>query len=313
MTTGDANRIPVAEVEVTDALVAALLTSQHPDLARLDLRAAAHGWDNVIYRLGDALSIRLPRRAAGAVLVEHEQRWLPELAPRLPLPIPTPLRVGVPEFGYPWRWSVTPWFDGDVAADVELADPTREARRLGGFMAALHDVAPADAPSNPARDGFVGDRRDRFEAARAQVSKVLDELAPSGADRAGERWAELVTTDPFDGPPTWVAGDVHAANVIIADGEICAVIDFGDLCAGDPAVDLAVAWMLFDASDRNVFRDAASRGRVPVDQAMWRRAEAWAWYFAVMYLANSADDPRLERMGRSLASVLLRTSSDGLD
>ena len=313
MSNGGANRIPPAEVEITDALVAALLTSQHPDLAHLDLRAVAHGWDNVIYRLGGELSIRLPRRAAGAVLVEHEQRWLPGLAPRLPLPIPTPLRVGVPEFGYPWRWSVTPWFDGDVAADVELADPTREAGRLGRFMSALHQAAPADAPANPARDGFVGDRGDRFESARAQASETLDELAPSGTERAGGRWAELVTTDAFDGPPMWVAGDVHAANLIVDRGEIRAVIDFGDLCAGDPAVDLAVAWMLFEQSDRGVFRDAASRGGTRVDRSMWRRAEAWAWYFAVMYLANSADDPRLERMGRSLASVLLRPSSDGID
>lgn len=297
--------VPEAEVDVTDDLVVALLTSQHPDLVGLDVRLVASGWDNVVYRLGDELSVRLPRRAAAAALIEHEQRWLPELAPRLPIPVPAPVRIGVAGSGYPWSWSITPWFDGVVAADTELADPTREARRLGAFMSALHVVAPSDAPANPFRDGFVGDRRDRFEEAVARVTSVLDGLAPSGARVAAERWDELVAAPPFTGSKTWVAGDVHTANIVVADGAIRAVIDFGDLCAGDPAVDLAVAWMLFTAADRTIFRQAASQGPVPVDDAMWQRAEAWAWYFAVVYLANSADDPRLQRMGSGLAIALL--------
>lgn len=297
--------IPAAEVDVTVDLVRRLLASQHPDLAGRDLRLAASGWDNVMLRLGDDLAVRLPRRAAGAVLIEHEQRWLPELAPLLPIPVPVPVRVGRPELGFPWAWSVTPWFEGDVAADVPLRDPSREARRLGEFMAALHRPAPPDAPANPLRDVHVGDRTDHVVAAVAQVTDTLDALVPDGAARAMRRWRELTATDRYAGPPSWVAGDVHTGNVIVRDGAITALIDFGDLCAGDPAVDLAVAWMLFRDEHRPVFRDAAGAGQLPVDDAMWARAEAWALVFAVLYVASSSDDERLVGMGSRLFAELL--------
>lgn len=296
--------IPPAEFDVTDALVRELLRSQHPDLAELELRQAARGWDNVLYRLGPDLVVRLPRRAVAAALVEHEQRWLPELAPRLPLPIPAPVRIGRPELGYPWPWSITPWFDGDAAADVSLADPAADAKRLGDFMAALHHAAPHDAPANPARDIFIGDRADRFVDVTGRIAGLLDRLAPDGVRRARARWNELVRARPHPAPTSWVAGDVHTGNLIVVDGALAAVIDFGDLCAGDPAVDLAVGWMLFAPEARDVFRSAASEGEFPVDDDAWHRAEAWAWYFAVLYLANSADDERLARMGRALARTL---------
>ncbi len=221
------------------------------------------------------------------------------------MPIPAPVRVGRAGPGYPWPWSITPWFDGVAAVETTLADPAREARRLGAFMSALHVTSPSDAPSNPFRDGFVGDRSERFREALGRVVGVLDDTVPFGAVLARERWSELTATEPFAGPPAWVSGDVHAANIIVRDGQIVAVVDFGDLCAGDPAVDLAVGWMLFGETDRVVFREAASRGPIPVDDSMWRRAEAWALYFAVVYVANSADDPRISRMGRSLAVALL--------
>lgn len=305
MSDGGSKPTPTAEFDVTVELVDALLRSQHPDLADPDLRVVANGWDNVICRLGADLSVRLPRRELAAALTRHEQRWLPELAPRLPLPIPAPVRVGRPEFGYPWPWSITPWFDGERASDAPLSDPTREARRLGAFMSALHDVAPADAPANPARDTFAGDRPERFDSALVAVAPTLDALLDDGATRARRRWDELVGTERWAGPSLWAAGDVHSANLVVAGGELRAVIDFGDLCSGDPAVDLAIAWMLFDAPDRSVFREASSAGFAPVDGPMWCRAEAWALYFAVMYLANSADAPYLRRMGAALVVAVL--------
>lgn len=305
MSAGSSNPMPPADVDVPVELVEALLRSQHGDIADLSVRVVANGWDNVICRLGDELAVRLPRRVAAATLIEHEQRWLPVLAPRLPLPVPVPLRIGRPEFGFPWSWSIVRWHDGERAVDTSLADPTREARRLGAFMSALHDVAPPDAPANPVRDTFAGNRPERFDAALARVSSVLDGLVVSGSQVARRRWDQLRVTEQWTGPPLWVAGDVHAANLVVADGELRAVIDFGDLCSGDPAVDLAIAWMLFDEPDRAVFRAAASDGYAPVDDLMWRRAEAWALYFAVMFLANSADAPDLERMGRDLAVVVL--------
>ncbi len=141
--------VPAAEIEVTDDLVRRLLAEQHPDLADRPLSLVANGWDNVIFRLGDDLVVRLPRRQLAADLVLHEQRWLPELATRLPLAVPAPLRGGLPTTDYPWHWTIAPWFDGDVAADAALDDAMIEAQRLGAFLAALH----VDAPDGAQDDG----------------------------------------------------------------------------------------------------------------------------------------------------------------
>lgn len=290
--------VPAAEVEVTDDLVHRLLLEQHPDLADRELTRVANGWDNVIFRLdggGTApLTVRVPRRQLGADLVANEHRWLPELATRLPIAIPSPVRRGEPNDEYPWKWSVCPWFDGEVAADADVADSGREAQRLGAFVAALHVPAPSDAPRNVYRCGPVTEPRPRFERALEQLAGLVD------APRIRARWEELVDVADWSGAPVWLHGDLHTANVIVHDGAINAVIDLGDLTAGDPAVDFAIGWMLFGDEDRSSFRTAGG----DVDDATWSRAQAWALHFAVMYLAHSADSPRFERMGRSLLAVL---------
>ena len=299
-------QIPAAEVDVDEDLVRRLLLDQHPDLADRRLTLLANGWDNVVVRIGDDLVARLPRRQMGADLVANEQRWLSEIARRLPIPIPAPVRVGGPGHGYPWAWSICAFFDGEVAADTEISDPEREARRLGEFLAALHVKAPADAPANPFRGHPVGELADRFEA-------NLDTLAGDGrVDRRAvrRRWDELLDVGEWDGPPLWIHGDLHVANMIVRDGEIAAVIDFGDITAADPAVDFAVAWMLFGPAERAVLR-AGAGARWPVDDATWQRAAAWALHFAVLYLMHSADSERFERMGISLLESVLAATDLG--
>lgn len=143
--------MPAAEVSVSVDLVRRLLDEQHPDLADLPVEVLANGWDNLVCRLGEEFLVRLPRRAMAARLVAHEQRWLPELADRLPLPVPAPVRVGTPTAQYPWSWSVVPFFPGHTAARSEPDDPWSAAVTLGGFLDALHAPAPARAPVNPAR------------------------------------------------------------------------------------------------------------------------------------------------------------------
>ena len=291
--------MPAAEVDVTEDLVARLLADQHPDLAGAPLQLVANGWDNTIFRLGDDLCVRLPRRRLAAALVDHEQRWLPALAPVLPIPVPAPVRAGRPGSGYPWSWSVCPWFDGVPAADTTLSDPRREARRLGEFLAALHRVAPPEVPPNSfLRGGPVGALDARF---RSNVGRLGD--AALGT-RLLARWDRVAAVEEWAGPAVWVHGDLHTANVVVAGGEIGAVIDFGDIASGDPAVDLAIGWMLFDAHDRSAFRHAAGAD-LPVDDATWSRAEAWALHFAVLYVLHSADAPRFQRMGRGLVATLL--------
>ena len=152
------NRMPAAEVEVSADLVRRLLADQHADLARLPVAFLANGWDNELYRIGDELVARLPRRALGAQIITHEQRWLPGLALRLPLPIPYPERTGVPACGYPYCWSVVPYLPGVPAAQASSFDPAQAAAAVGGFLGALHVPAPADAPANPFRGVPLADR-----------------------------------------------------------------------------------------------------------------------------------------------------------
>ena len=306
--------MPAAEVDLDEALVRRLLAEQCPDLAGLALAPLAFGWDNAVFRLGDDLVVRLPRRQVAVALLEHEQRWLPELAPTLPLPVPVPLRTGRPstEVGYPWPWSVCRWLDGDVAARRRPDDLAAAARTLGDFVRALHRPAPRVAPANPQRGVPL---RERTSSMRLWLDRLEGHVvdgprapgAPGGpgdgtVDVAGvlARWEDLAATPPWTGAPVWLHGDLHLANVLVHDGRLSAVIDFGDLTAGDPAGDLFVAWQLFGPDLRPVFRDAVG----DVDDDTWRRAEGWALLMAVAYLANAADHPLIADLGRhSLAAL----------
>ncbi len=285
-----AQNMPAAEIDIDDGLVRRLLAEQHPDLAGLPLTLVANGWDNAIFRLGGDLAVRLPRRQLGADLVVNEQRWLPELAARLPIPVPVPLRVGRPSGDYPWNWTVVAWFDGHVAADVALVDPMFEARRLGRFVDALHTPAPADAPVNSFRGQPIDELRPRVVNSIEQLGGSID----AGAVIA--RFDRLTDVADWQGAPVWLHGDLHSANVVVLDGTICAVIDLGDITSGDPAVDLAIGWMLFDDVALGAFRASAGT----VDDATWSRAQAWALHFALLYLLHSADNPRFGRMGAHL-------------
>lgn len=290
--------MPAAEVDVNDDLVAGLLRDQHPDLARLPLRPLAHGWDNVSFRLGDDLVVRLPRRAAAVDLMTNEQRWLGELAPRLPLPIPAPVRIGRPGPTYPWPWSVVPWLAGSSWEASPPTDSGPAARRLGAFLAALHVPAPLDAPHNPLRGVPLAERAERFDAAVGALGGRID------AARCRSTFAGLADAAVWDGAPTWLHGDLHPLNLVVADGELAAVIDFGDVCAGDPATDLAVAWMVLPPADHRAFREAAGARRA-VDDATWQRSRAWAVALAVAFLAGSDDHPVIASIGRrTLAAAL---------
>lgn len=282
---------PVADIRVDADLVRALLGEQYPELAELQLFEVANGWDNAIFRLGDALSVRLPRRRVAAGLIEHEQRWLPALASSLPLPVPVPVACGRASERYPFRWSVCPWFEGGSAFDAPPADLGRAAEELAAFVKALHVPAPADYPINPFRGLHLTERTSRFEASLPQAGarRSLDESAAMAA------WNRALAVPRWDGPPLWLHGDLHPANVLTHAGRLAAVIDFGDITAGDPATDLAIAWMLFDAPSRERFRAA-----VACDDATWVRAVGWATALAVAYVAGSPE-------GSPMVSIGLRT------
>lgn len=288
--------MPAAEIDIDVDLVRRLVASQFPDLADRPVSPLAFGWDNALFRLGDDLVARLPRRQAGVPLVAHEQRWLPELAVGLPLPIPAPVGNGVPGEGYPWPWSVCPFFEGtSVLAHVDaggsLADPAAEARRLGEFLAAFHRPAPDDGPHNPYRGVPLADRDTRVRDDLVRAGDDVEALVGMKSFEAA--WDAALDTPVWPGPPVWVHGDVHSGN-LVTDGErITAVVDLGDLCVGDPASDLVVAWMLFDGDAREVFRSA-----VDVDDDTWQRGRGWGLCIGLSLLASSADNPPYRRMAQ---------------
>ena len=296
------NKMPAAEVEVSADLVRRLLADQHPDLARLPVAFLANGWDNELYRVGDGLVARLPRRALGAQISSNEQRWLPGLAPRLPLHIPYPERTGVPACGYPYSWSVVPYLPGVPAAQAGSFDPAAAAAAVGGFLGALHVPAPADAPANPLRGVPLADRAATFAANLALLGAQVDREAVLRV------WDAALAAPGYDGPPVWLHGDLHPANILVDDGQVSGVIDFGDITAGDPASDLSVAWMLLPpachAGFWSAYQAAGGAGGRAGD-ALRARARGWALNFALVFLAHSEDNPVLREVGRRTLRTVL--------
>ncbi|WP_158372022.1 phosphotransferase [Cellulosimicrobium cellulans] len=394
---------PPAEVDLTTDLVRALLQDQHPDLAALPLRLAAHGWDNATFRLGDDLAVRLPRREAAAHLLEHEQRWLPTLAPLCPVPVPAPVRTGRPSPLFRWSWSVVPWVSGVHVADQPVADRTVWAPELAEALVAVHVPAPAGAPVNPFRGGALAGRaaalKARLDAGHLDVAiaaaagtgadaaggdagtggvdttapggdagtraasttapsgdagtRAADTTAPSGdtdtraaktsttsggagtgrtsagtrptpADTNAARaaagtssararldalWRDALLAPAWPGPLVWLHGDPHPGNLVAAGGHLAGLLDFGDMTAGDPACDLATAWLTFDARGRAAFRaraDAVADARGPLDPGRWRRAAGWALVMASALVTHGDDDPVIAAAGFHAIGELIR-------
>jgi aminoglycoside phosphotransferase (APT) family kinase protein len=252
------------------ALVRRLIASQFPHWAHLPLkRLEPAGSDNVIYRLGEAMSVRLPRGAWAAGQAEKEYRWLPRLAPHLPLAIPAPLALGTPAGDYSWHWSVSRWLEGETATIGGLADPERTAAELAGFVNSLQRIAAVAALAPGPHNDFIGEplaRRDRrTRAAIAAADGTFDSTALMTI------WDAALAAPAWDRPPVWFHGDLHTGNLLTVDGHLSAVLDFGGLGVGDPACDLVIAWTLLPHTARTTFRTA-----LQVDEATWARGRGWA-------------------------------------
>jgi aminoglycoside phosphotransferase (APT) family kinase protein len=296
--------MPAAEVEVPAELVRRLLADQHPDLARLPVGFLANGWDNELYRVGDRLIARLPRRALGAEIIKNEQRWLPLLAPRLPLPIPYPERTGVPACGYPYAWSVVPFLPGVSAAEASF-DPAEAAVAVGRFLGALHVPAPADAPANPFRGVPLAERAGSVAANLALLTGQGQDQDQAERGSVLRAWDEALAAPGYDGPPVWLHGDLHPANILVNGGRVSGVIDFGDITAGDPASDLSVAWMLLPPGRQASFWSAYQAAGGSGDDALRARARGWALNLAIVFLAHSEDNPVLRDVGRRTLRTVL--------
>ncbi|MET8287933.1 aminoglycoside phosphotransferase family protein [Streptomyces sp. NPDC051643] len=259
------------EIEITAELVRDLLRDQHPDLAARPVRLGARGWDNQLWRLGDDLAVRLPWATLSAdALLRKEHAWLPDLAPRLPLPVPVPQRLGEPSDRFPRPWIVTTWVPGEPADRAPVTRAAEAADTLAAFLTALHRPAPAGAPSGRDRGGPPADRAEGFAQQLASATELG--LIPD-PDAVRAVWEDAAAAPEWAGPALWLHGDLHPANVLTADGTFCGVIDFGDLFAGDPAFDLAAAWILLPDGAADRFHGAY---RPAPDAATLRRARGWA-------------------------------------
>jgi aminoglycoside phosphotransferase (APT) family kinase protein len=287
---------PAAEVQIDVPLVRRLLAAQFPQWARLAVETVeSAGWDNTVYRLGPDLAVRLPRRRIGAGHVEREQQWLPVLGPQLPLAVPMPLGNGVPGAGYPWRWTICNWLDGELAALTPVDDAGQTAISLARFVATLQKIDPAGGPASEFRGTSLAGR-DRVARTAATISQADQfDIGPVLAV-----WERAVAGPAWTGPPVWMHGDLHPANLLVDGGRLSAVIDFGLLGVGDPACDLMVAWTYLRAEARDAFRDALA-----VDDATWSRGRGWALELGLRAAAYSADNPVLGDIGRhTIAEVM---------
>jgi aminoglycoside phosphotransferase (APT) family kinase protein len=244
--------------------------------------------------------MRLPRRAVAVPLLLNEQRWLPGLASTLPVTIPAPVAVGVASEPFPWPWSIIRWADGPGLDEVDPEIRDAVADSFADALLALHQPAQANAPHNPVRGVPLVARSATWAGYRSR----------SGLDDAGLAVIEAALDDGLDaqiypGPPVWVHGDLHPANTVVSveTGTLTALLDFGDLSAGDPATDLAAAWFGFGAVGRARFIERLTADG-DYDADVWRRAKAWAAGMTLAIASHSDDAPRMRAIARHTLTQL---------
>jgi len=257
------------EIEIDEAVVRRLVVEQFSQWANLPLRRVEpSGTVNAIFRLGDELSVRLPRIDGPTEPGSRELDWLPKLAPLLPVEIPVPIAQGRPSDDYPWFWEIHTWVEGDTVP-VQEVDAIQAARDLAALVGAMQRIDPAGAPAGRGIPLAKRDPQVRYWLARFE-----------GDPGVTAEWERALAAPPWDGPPVWHHGDLDMRNWLVRDGRIAGVIDWGAMGVGDPACDVMVAWKLHSPEARDAFRDA-----LPTDDATWERARGWALSQSVAILA----------------------------
>jgi len=294
------------EIDIDSALVGRLLAMQFPQWADLSIRPViSAGTENALYRLGDEMVVRLPRRPDNVGQVDKEHQWLPRFAPYLPLTIPLPLAKGTPTDDYPSVWAIYPWLKGETATLDNLANPNQAAVKLAQFITTLQHIDATDGPRPGAHNFFRGvPLAMRDEATRTAIVALGNLIDGEAIITA---WETSLRAPIWHGPPVWIHGDLQSGNLLAVNGELTAVIDFGGLGVGDPACDLLVAWNLFSAETRAIFRAALS-----VDDATWMRGRGWALSFgliALPYYLNS--NPTLADIARYAINEVLEDFKHG--
>ena len=273
------NAFPDVRPHIDADLVRRLIANQFPHWSDLPIRpVAVDGWDNRTFRLGEQMTVRLPSAGGYAPQVAKEQRWLPKLAAELPLTIPTPLASGRPDQGYPFPWSVYQWIDADLATTESIRDLTEFATSLAAFLTALSRIDPGDGPAPGNHNFYRGGELTTYHDETLQAIAELGDAVP--ADLAAEIWQTALDA-AWEGTPVWFHGDVTPSNLLVREGRLAAVIDFGTCGVGDPSCDLAIAWTTFAGDSRTTFREA-----MYADAGMWARGRGWALWKALKLYAG---------------------------
>jgi aminoglycoside phosphotransferase (APT) family kinase protein len=272
----------VRKADITPDVAARLVATQFPKWADLPVvPVALDGWDNTTFRLGKDLSVRLPSHDAYVAQIEKEHQWLPVLAPQLPLEIPEPVALGEPTVEFPRPWSIYRWIEGEHATAQRVSDPETFAADIAGFLAALYAIDSSDGPLPGAHNFLRGGPINAYDGETREALRLLsDEI---DADAATEVWDAAVAAG-WDRAPVWVHGDVTAANLLVVEGRLRAVIDFGCAAVGDPACDLVMAWTFFSGQSTEVFRSA-----LQFDDATWARGRGWALWKALRTLVHEKE------------------------
>jgi aminoglycoside phosphotransferase (APT) family kinase protein len=266
-------RMHAAEADIDTELVRRLVAAQFPEWADLPVEpVASAGTDNAMFRLGADLAVRLPRIPGAAENVATEQKWVPRLAPHLPVAVPAPVVRGVPGEDYPYSWTVCAWLPGVNPDVADLAAPDELAADLAAFVTALRRVDPAGGPAS-SRTIPLAMRDAPTRAAIAASGGLTDTAAVTAV------WEDALRIPAWEGPPAWAHTDLSPGNVLVRDGRLTAVIDWGGVGVGDPSVDLVVAWNLLPVPARATFREALA-----VDEATWLRGRGWALSIAIIQL-----------------------------
>jgi aminoglycoside phosphotransferase (APT) family kinase protein len=286
-----AGKMHVDEVDTSVSLVNRLLATQFPQWAALPIKPVpSDGTDNAIYRLGSDMAVRLPRIHWATTQIHKEHKWLPKLAPFLPLAIPVPLAKGQPGEGYPYHWSIYQWLEGEDADLKRMADPRQAALDLAHFILALQQLDTNNAPSDSSRGEPLARRDTETRHAIATLRDAFDANAMTAV------WDAAIKAPVWHRPPVWIHGDLKPGNLLSAQGRLSAVIDFGGLGVGDPACDVMAAWLFLSAETRPIFR-----ATLQIDEATWARGRGWALTVAVIAF------PYYEMTNPGFAEIARRT------
>lgn len=292
-------KLKAGKFDVDVPLVRRLVASQFPQWADLPIRPVENdGWDNWTFHLGDRMKVRLPSAMGYSEQAEKEAYWLPKLAPQLPLPVPVPVGIGQATKDFPCVWSIYDWLDGEPVRREQLDDPVQFGWDLAKFITALQAIDPTGGPPPGQHNYFRGaDVMSVYgDEARRSVDKIAEVIdAPAAHEVLDAAQAATIT-----GPPVWLHGDIAVGNLLLRDGRLAAVIDFGGCGVGDPACDLVITWVFLEGAGRDSFRLS-----VGGDEAMWARARGWALWKAALLLANGQVVNAAENSPRSVIEAVI--------